>query len=580
MLTLNQRAAKEDRSVAFKVLQTVTMLVDSRSVELTSEVLGPCLSGCLVLGAAESEYREREGDTDGVGRAAAATMNQVVGILFERSRDVILPGDSSASSDDSSAEHDESLILDLARRTLTDLCTIVQDSYDRKRKRTMCGPFAKTVKEKMAPSPRTCLSLIDTIFKQRGMDFFRVCQRHFKDENDCQESETLDQNLKFAIQSIYQASELVISILQWQHLMYYSSTKSSESSNPSDFCFYYYATSLATTILTNYLTPHSLQFYQRFDEMNPDSSDDTVTQIMSRNALTIIQLLVNFVSGATEVYHKSEFEDGYIFNQTEREALNIGKDANTDESTDDHGTNPKTIPTGSAQATPDSLVSNDQLWRAFLSLEVIYSLMCTRMEQLFLLDSCVSRNEPVRATTIGTITKAASDLATISDSNRERILHVVLIAHGDASVIGEPSGAATSLAEKFSDSQSARLGDVPICDIGLATWLSFKCILALARSLKRDVVLSEESESIASRQVNARRILNEVFAPSVSILQHYIKRMSGSHVVVSLTLSAYKDLAYTSMVLDSKEDNLRRHTILTSLCKLCLPSWGKNRANS
>eukprot|EP00956_Cyclotella_meneghiniana_P003572 scaffold4387_cov32-Cyclotella_meneghiniana.AAC.5 len=533
VLTLNQRAAKEDQSIAYRVLQTITMLVDSRSIQLTCEVLSQCLLGCLVLGAAHAEYEEKEqgggSSNNGVGRAALATMNQIMNLAF---------------------------------RTLMDLCTIVGDSYDQTAKtRTLTGPFAATVKEKLAPLPRTCLSLIDMIFKQRGIDFFRVCQQHFKNDNDgCKESDKSsdsDSNLQFAIQSIHQTSQLVISILQRQHIMYYSSKKSYESlNNPSlAFCFYYYATSLATTILTNYLTPYSMQFYQRFDAINlGDNTDTETTPIMSQSALTMIQLLVNFVSGATEAYHKSEFEDGYIFNQTERESLNIGIDSNADESPDD-GTNHKTMQIGATQATPDSLVSNDQLWRA--------------------------GDEPVPALTISTITKAASDLATISGSNRERILHVVLIAHGDASVIGEPSSAATSLAEKFSDSQSARSGDVPICDTGLATWLSYKCILALAQSLKRVVVSSKESEtSASSQQVNARQILKEVFAPSVSILQHYIKRMSGSHVVVSLTLSAYNDLAYTSMMLDSKGDNLRRHTILTSLCKLCLPSWGKNRANS
>jgi hypothetical protein len=478
------------------------------------------------------------------------------------------------------------------------------------------GPFSVSVAEGLAPSPTTCFSLIDVIFKQRCNDFFRFCWEYFGShasntvEDGIHEESApkfpANPNLQFAMQCISRASQLVLSILQSQSKYYATkptTEKSLESSSEStSFCFFFYAASLGSTILTSYLVPSSLEFYEKFDEIKLSASDHSAeTQVLSQSTLSMIQLLVGFVSGATEAYHKSEFEDGYIFSQTEREYLNIGlRDDALEASLDDSATSRRrsTVHAGALQLTPDPLISNDRLWRAFLSLEVLCSLLCKHLEHLVLLDDIVSRDiicpDATREksssethvtrksdmSTISTISKATSDLATISGSNRERILHVVLIAHDDKSPVGEPSSAAASLAEKFLDSLSGGSGEVPVCDTGLATWLAFKCVLSLVQSLKRIVQSSKDAKCPNSQCKIARQILIGAFAPSVSVLQHFIKRMSGSHVVVSQTLCAYEDLAYASMMLDSIEENLRRQAILTSLCKLCLPSWGKNRANS
>lgn len=572
VLTLNQRAAKEEESTAFKILQTITMLVDSRSVELSKEVLSQCLMVCCTL--AEQNIK----------RASVATMNQVLSILFERGKDVMLGsgcggGDTDAANDEM-IEHDETLILNVALETLTDLCRLVHNSQDAE-KRDVMGPFALAVREGMAPSPTTCLSLLDMIFKQRGDDLFRVCQQHFDTRSS--DAQTNDTHLQFATLSIHQTCQLVLSMLQTPRSKY-----NTPLSDSMAFCFFYYATSLGSTILSNYLTSSSLDFYKKFDSIQLSNVN---AQAMSQSALKMIQLLVGHVSAATLEYHKSEFEDGYVFNQTERESLNIGKEEDVASTAEDAVKNRNTAQNDTMQPTPDTLVSNDQLWRAFLSLEVIYSLMCSHLKQIVLLDTCQSSsldeprleangNESSNIETVSVITKATSDLATISGSNRERILHVVLIAHDDTSAVGEPSKAAASLAEKFSDSQSDRSTEMPVCDTGLATWLSFKCVLALVKSLKEIVVSSNESDNAELQQIHTKHILNEAFAPSVSVLQHYIKRMSGSHIVVSQTLSAYENLAYVSMALDEIEENLRRHAILTSLCKLCLPSWGKSREHT
>ena len=600
VLTLNQRAAKEDTSIAFRVLQSVTMLVDSRSIELNTDVLGHCILCCLILGAGENSNDDSFSKENNVKSAALATLNQVLSILFERARDVILG--SAVMGNDSTAgvmlEHNESLILQVASMTLTDLSAIVHLFYKlsgSEKTTVIAGPFAGGVKEGLSPSPSRCLSLIDMIFKQRAIDLFRVCRRNF-DERGVLEKQTdgstgNDDFLKFAIQSIYQTCQLVLSLLQTQQPTPSLSTSKEVSSDTLAFNSFLYATSLGSTILTNYLTPTLQQYYEKFDEMQLTiirSLNNNEGNAMSTDILAIIRLLVRFVTSSTDAYHKSEFEDGYIFNQTERESLNIGKkdgctDA-VDEMTRTRNSSPQPM---TSHPTPDLLLANDQLWTTYVSLDVIYSLMSSHVEQMMLLDSSL-RNEDSESdgdekkhkTTIGEINEAASDFATISSSNRERILHVVLIAHEDMSAVGELSSATGSLVEKKSDTASARSGDVPVCDSGHVTWLSFKCTLALIRSIKKIVQFSKESECSMKQQMRARQILKEIFAPSVSVLQHYIKRISGSHVVLSQTLSAYEDLAYATMTLDSEEEKLRRHAVLTSLCKLCLPSWGKNRAHS
>lgn len=290
-------------------------------------------------------------------------------------------------------------------------------------------------------------------------------------------------------------------------------------------------------------------------------------------------------------HHVATFQkDGYVFNQTERESLNIGKTNAENVSTNRRSASRALSTQQPAQPTPDPLISNELIWKAFLSLEVISRLVRSHLDQIAWLDFIVSQRVVGDMTIVSSIAKAASDLATISSSNRERILHVVLTAHDDQPPETLETGAentgdapTAALAAKFADSLSIGVDEIPLCDAGVATWLSFKCILSLVKSLKKSVASSEMANQSTTdsdtRQAIVLEILNESFGPSVSVLQHYVKRMSGSHVVVSQTLLAYEELASASMVVDCKQENLRRQAIVTSLCKLCLPSWGKKRSH-
>jgi len=666
----SNRTLKEDTSISLKILQTITMLIDSKSIQLSSDIFGACLNVCLLLGAGQTYsdtqhssasggsgggIRERfrseavnahqqgtKEDTSGGGtagnvkRAALATMNQILSILFDRVKDVMLTSVDSSTGSSSRSEHDESL-LTLAEETMNDLCKLVtkssatsNNSKDKTSSKSqqvkLNGPFATSTKDGLSPSPTTSLSLVDMIMKQICVDLFTVCfdayGNNSSSNNEDEMQQQTDDNLgvKFATQIITQVFQLGQSLLGSQYCYHVTKLSlesslnsslvlkdvppklSSSSSDLIDFCLYYYTTSLVTTLLTNYLSSTTISFYGNFDTNNYVTSDQTSS--ISKMAIDMMKQLVSFVSEATEAYHKSDdFEDGYIFSQSERESFDIGI---TNSSSARGSAVAVHNQGGNQDPLPVSSISNEKIWRAFLALEVLNTVVTSHLEQVSWIDS----------NTVSAIAVAASDFATISASNRERILLLLMVAHSadDQSLPSSPhatfkpssisnpegksegrvtpvndnnptssdtenSNTASAIAAKVTDALVVDSIELPQCDAGATTWLAFKCILFLVKSLK-DLAISVEAKKgdlESSRALSD--LVNGSFAPSVSMLQHFIRRMLGSPIIVSQTLSSYEELACASMTVDSQSTNVRRQAILTSLCKLCLPSWGKRRPN-
>jgi len=592
----SNRSVKEDQSIALKILQTISMLVDSNSVKLTQDVLGSCILACLILGAGEKisqqshssmitsannvhSAKDKGGGAAGgaagiVRRSSFATLNQILSNLFEKVNDVIVEG-----KDDHS---DISYMLSVAERTISDLCAIIdKHSSQSLQTNSLSGPFSAAAKEGLTPSPTTSLALLDMIFKRGRAGVFQSIQSK-QINGDAQE----DQISSFPQRLMSQASELVISILKAQYSRVYGPKISSDdhgtdtSLEATDFCFFYFAVTISSSVLMQQLP--SVQSGARMNMM----------------CLEIIKLLVSFVTGATDAYHdSSDFEDGYIFSQTERDAFHL-EQAN---SNGRGGSAPSSRGVTSARLSQESaephisgsIISSKQLWRAFLSLDVLNRLVSSCLEEVYLLDTMTGQTDSEGSSTITLIAGAASDFATISASNREGILHAVMSAHNDElnaattldvkessssdrlSIDGQGNwNAAAALADKVTDASGVGSSDIPNCDAGETSWMAFKCILSMATSLK---LLS--SERASAEDTTIAEILSGSFVSTITLLQHYIKRMNGSHVVVSRTLTAYEELAYASMVMEDKPGNLRRQAILTSLCKLCLPKWGKKRAN-
>lgn len=343
----SNRSVKEDQSIALKILRTITMLADSRSVTLTEVVLGECLSVCLVLGAGQ-KYNEHGRGTASMGatirerftssssaapsssaphgistkdggnsvkRAAIATMNQLLSITFERAKDVMME----QPLPETTATRESSILL-VAERTLSDLCAVVgKFSIPQNQSELdligLIGPFSGAAKEGISPSPTTCLALVDMIMKQIGGDLFQTCFNYFSDGTT--EQQTINHAVGFATQIICQAFKLGHSLLGSQY--YYFVTKlsldsshqegsqQSSASNLIEFSLYYYNISLTTVLVTNYLSSASEEFYERFDAYaRATNHTSESSSSISKLGLDMMHQLISFVVDATEAYHKSD----------------------------------------------------------------------------------------------------------------------------------------------------------------------------------------------------------------------------------------------------------------------------------
>lgn len=613
----SNRTTKEDQSIALKILRTMTILVDSRSMILTQDVLGACILVCLLLGVAGGQQPSSHGDNNGstgrgastnrdrfsakdgnnsapiggiasggdVKRAAIAAMNQLLSTLFDRSIDAMLAPSPS-----------KSYILLVAERTMTDLCFLVNKAPTTPRTQSqgtdLAGPFGIAAKDGLLPSPTTSIALVDMIMKQICPDLFRLCFDYFGASYHVAEQQWRTvESIDFAAQVICQVFQLNQSLLGSQYCYFVSKLSfepshdetSQQSSSPSDlidFVLYYYTTSLAKTLMSHYLSSETKLFYANFDShltaREQSGSGRKSVPFFSELALDMIRQLVQFCNEATEAFHKSDdFEDGFIFTQTERESFDFIKSSPSNKS------RRSTTAQGGDMSVdqPPASMSNEKLWRAYSALEALNVVVSSHLEQLSWLDFGREAKDggDYDNLTVSLIAKAASDLATSSASNRERILYLLFAAHAEEDDSGNSNAAAAAAA----NTTTALIVDsieIPLCDTGATSWLAFKCILSLIKSLKEMAIFVDANDDAESRH-HLSAILNGSFAPSVSTLQHFIRRMLGSPVIVSRTLLSYEELACASMLVDSQLTNVRRQAILTSLCKLCIPSWGKKRSS-
>jgi hypothetical protein len=171
---------------------------------------------------------------------------------------------------------------------------------------------------------------------------------------------------------------------------------------------------------------------------------------------------------------------------------------------------------------------------------------------------------------VAQIAEALSHFATIGASCRDHILQIVdfcnfqhatnhkpasmrkaeiAILSGDISVFSATSQKAS---EKGNGNHSSVLGE--------CIYFSLQSMLRIAYCL-RDMR-------------NSVNILEDSFAPFLAILQHFMKRFTGSPSLVSMALDGYTFLSDVCLPL---ENNLmQRKALLTSVSKLSLPSWGKH----
>lgn len=81
-----------------------------------------------------------------------------------------------------------------------------------------------------------------------------------------------------------------------------------------------------------------------------------------------------------------------------------------------------------------------------------------------------------------------------------------------------------------------------------------------------------------SRQKDSKQdllvLIDGPFSPSLAAFQHFMKRLPGAKVIVDRTVAGYSNLANALIPCASDTESIQRRALLTSLCKLSLPSWG------
>lgn len=250
-----------------------------------------------------------------------------------------------------------------------------------------------------------------------------------------------------------------------------------------------------------------------------DSYDEEFLKEVEECRQQLIVALVQGIVRATDACRDNhDFEDGFVY---------------TGESAPAKSNKVKPI----ATLIPDSL-----LWRAGLALETLYGL--------------INQNPHL----LVPVAEAVSDFATIGTSCRDHMMQVLecserSIRDGDGNAI------VPSLFRKAEEIQSAAMASLKIsenpknlpstsCDVGEVLWTAFNIILELCRLVDEDVS----------------------FAPSLAVMQHYLKRFPGSREIIRKTLIGYNRLAH----IINTGNVLQRQALLSSLCKLSLPAWGKH----
>jgi hypothetical protein len=250
-----------------------------------------------------------------------------------------------------------------------------------------------------------------------------------------------------------------------------------------------------------------------------DSEDEEFLKEAEECRQQLIAALVHGIVRATEACRDNhDFEDGFVY---------------TGDSAPVKSNKGKSIAT---------LIADSLLWRAGLALETLYGIMNKNPHWIV------------------PVAEAVSDFATIGTSCRDHMMQVLECSqHSNRD--GDDKAIVPSLFRKAEEIQSAAMASQKIsenpknlpstsCDVGEVLWTAFNITLKLCRFVHEDVS----------------------FAPSLAVMQHYLKRFPGSREIIRKTLIGYNRLAH----IINTGNILQRQALLSSLCKLSLPGWGKH----
>ena len=262
------------------------------------------------------------------------------------------------------------------------------------------------------------------------------------------------------------------------------------------------------------------------------------------------RIIKPIVSATDACRSHHDFEDGYVY--TAKEA---SLEENSEIPSSDRGL--KRRNENLACFFPRAV-----LWKASFSLDVLYVALDMESEA-----SCVLFDDP---RLIAQIAEALSHFATIGASCRDHMLQIVdfcqfqLVSNqkptsmrrAEIAILSGDSAIFSTVPQKSSEKSNGNHPSV----LGESIYFSLQSMLRIAYCL-RDMK-------------NCVNLLEDSFAPFLAILQHFMKRFSGSSSLVSMALDGYTFLSDVCLPL---ENNLmQRKALLTSVSKLSLPSWGKH----
>lgn len=239
----------------------------------------------------------------------------------------------------------------------------------------------------------------------------------------------------------------------------------------------------------------------------------TQSKTWPKECRNLVLRLIQPIPAATEALRKqADFEDGYVY------------------STSDKNLSPPTGNLDTLQGLPPG-----SLWKSTLSLDGLHSAIQDEAVRDLLLHPDVIVN----------LLEATSDFCTIGASCRDHI-HLFILAsrRKDYGV----SYAAESLSTIALWNSGKDRDDQYV--IGGALWIGLNLLLKVVERLDSTT-------------------LETCFAPSLSVLQHYLKRLPASVTIVKKSLEGYYFLAKSCL-----QKPLHRRVLLSSLCKLSLPKWG------
>lgn len=352
--------------------------------------------------------------------------------------------------------------------------------------------------------------------------------------------------------------------------------------------------------------------------------------------------LIKQITTATEACRRSDdFEDGYVYSRDEAIDQKHAEYflhhpssvTSMDEGRAGNGSSSSSNAKDTGGERLQTFFPTTILWKAALALEAVHSLLVLRNggDELSsspgnadLVSILLFQDPQVAAVTA----EALSDFAAVSASCRDHILQLVNLIlanqHGDDddNVVSRIKPAVFRLAEqtiqsrarlnkntshyydssKSKSSAAAERSSLIKSPLGEALWIAFGSILQIIKAVGK-VPQEQHNNNIDTQNSSSncciirQSLLDEIFAPVLAVLQHYMKRVVGSDCLVQLALSGYACLAESCLENNANNNGagiqqqntqhgvqqqllLQRQALLTSLSKLSLPAWGQQQSSS